>query len=132
MAVSEFVWQRWTVILVVSAVASLVALVLYGVDKAASRRSSRRVPENTLHLFSLLGGWPGALVAQRAFRHKTRKLSFQIVFWGTVALHGAVVAWVVSPSVGRFLKQLFENENATPGPPTVTPVHAGSGSNVAV
>lgn len=45
---------------------------------------SWRVPENTLHLLALLGGWPGALYAQQTLRHKTQKTSFRIVFWMTV------------------------------------------------
>ncbi len=36
------------------------------------------------HKFELMGGWPGALIAQQAFRHKTRKVSLQVVFWAIV------------------------------------------------
>jgi uncharacterized membrane protein YsdA (DUF1294 family) len=39
----------------------------------------------------LVGGWPGALLAQQVFRHKTRKLSYQVVFWTIVVLHA--VGW---------------------------------------
>ncbi|MGV8663884.1 DUF1294 domain-containing protein, partial [Pseudomonas aeruginosa] len=46
-----------------------------------------------------LGGWPGALVAQQVFRHKTRKLSFQLVFWGIVLLHQSF--WLDSLLGGR-------------------------------
>jgi uncharacterized membrane protein YsdA (DUF1294 family) len=45
-----------------------------------------------LHLVELLGGWPGALVAQQCFRHKTRKLSYQMVVWLIVAAHQLV--WI--------------------------------------
>ena len=44
-----------------------------------------------LHLLELLGGWPGGLIAQQVLRHKTRKLSYQVIFWCIVALHG--LAW---------------------------------------
>ncbi|WP_353815824.1 DUF1294 domain-containing protein [Agromyces sp. SYSU T00266] len=64
--------------------ASLVDVAAYGADKAAARRGAPRVAERTLHLVDLAGGWPGALVAQQAFRHKTRKRSFRRVFWATV------------------------------------------------
>ena len=37
--------------------------------------------EAQLHLLELLGGWPGALLAQRRLRHKCSKRSYQIVFW---------------------------------------------------
>ena len=48
-------------------------------------------------MLALLGGWPGAFLAQRYFRHKTQKVSFQIVSWLIVALHvGLTVWWIVS------------------------------------
>ena len=68
-------------------VVSLPTFVIYGYDKSAAQKGARRIPEARLHLLELLGGWPGALVAQRVFRHKTRKVSFQIVFWLIGALH---------------------------------------------
>jgi uncharacterized membrane protein YsdA (DUF1294 family)/cold shock CspA family protein len=73
---------------------SLVAFFLYAVDKSAAKSGRRRTPENTLHLFSLAGGWPGALVAQQLLRHKTSKQSFVYAFWFTVLVNvGAFVAW---------------------------------------
>jgi len=46
-----------------------------------------RTGEGTLILLGVLGGWPGAIVAQQLFHHKTKKRSFQIAFWLTVLLH---------------------------------------------
>ena len=66
---------------------SLVTYIVYGLDKSAARRGAWRTPESTLHFLALLGGWPGALVAQRRFRHKSRKAGFQAVFWATVVLN---------------------------------------------
>lgn len=70
----------------------VVALIAYGRDKRAARRGDRRTPEAVLHGIELLGGWPGALLAQRLFRHKNAKLSYQLVFWLIGALH--LGAWV--------------------------------------
>lgn len=67
--------------------ASLLAFALYWQDKRRAARGDWRTPEARLHLFELLGGWPGALIAQQVFRHKTRKISFQLLFWGIVLLH---------------------------------------------
>ncbi|MNG38217.1 hypothetical protein D3C84_1258340 [compost metagenome] len=50
------------------------------------------MPERTLHLLALLGGWPGALLAQRRLRHKTAKPRFLLVFWLTTLGHVAIVA----------------------------------------
>ena len=66
---------------------NLCTLVLYAFDKHAAARGGRRVPENRLHLLALLGGWPGALLAKRLFRHKTRKAAFQRRFTACVALN---------------------------------------------
>lgn len=75
-------------VLVVYAVLSFATFVAYALDKrAAVGRRRRRTPENVLHLLELLGGWPGALLAQRTIRHKNAKVSYQIVFWLIVALH---------------------------------------------
>jgi uncharacterized membrane protein YsdA (DUF1294 family) len=77
------------------ALLSLVTFVAYGWDKRQAGRGGRRVPERTLHLLSICGGWPGALVGQRNFRHKTQKTSFRLIFCATVVLHVAVVVVVV-------------------------------------
>jgi len=69
------------------ALASLITFLLYRHDKQRARDKGWRVPERVLHLGELLGGWPGALLAQQRFRHKTVKLSFRLVFFAIVALH---------------------------------------------
>ena len=89
-------------VLVIAAVyllASAAAFVLYWVDKRAARRGDRRVQERTLHIAELLGGWPGAFVAQRMLRHKTRDTRFQVVYWSIVALH--LLAWALWMWFGR-------------------------------
>ena len=63
---------------------SIVSFFLYLSDKNKAVNGLWRVPENTLHFFDLLGGWPGGFVAQRMFRHKNRKGAFQMIFWITV------------------------------------------------
>lgn len=80
-------------------VASLIAFVVYWFDKRRAVAGDRRIPESTLHWVSLLGGWPGAIVAQRRLRHKTQKLTFRVAFWITVLLHlvaaGMVMYWLL-------------------------------------
>lgn len=74
---------------------SLLTFFIYGFDKNAAETGRWRTAENTLHLLSLVGGWPGAWVAQRLFRHKVRKTSFMAGYWATVLAHMAAVgAWV--------------------------------------
>ena len=79
-------------VLIGYAVASVITFFVYGLDKRAARRGGWRTPEATLHLLELLGGFPGAFLAQRLFRHKTRKFGYRIVFWLIVGLH--LAGWV--------------------------------------
>jgi uncharacterized membrane protein YsdA (DUF1294 family) len=73
--------------------ASAVAFITYAVDKSAARRGAWRVRENTLHVLGVIGGWPGALVAQEVLRHKSQKESFKKIFWLTALLNSAALAW---------------------------------------
>ncbi|MCU7796170.1 MAG: DUF1294 domain-containing protein [Candidatus Thiodiazotropha sp. (ex Myrtea spinifera)] len=75
---------------------SLITFVIYARDKSAARRGAWRTKESTLHILSLLGGWPGALVAQQKLRHKSKKQSFRVVFWITVIVNCFVFAWALS------------------------------------
>lgn len=63
---------------------SLLTFAVYGLDKRAARRNDARVSERALHLLAATGGWPGAWLGQRVFRHKTRKQPFRTVFWVTL------------------------------------------------
>ena len=76
-------------------IASLVTLLAYGHDKRAARLDRWRVPEATLHLFELCGGWPGGILGRRLFRHKTWKRGFLIRSWAIIALHGAGWAFMI-------------------------------------
>jgi uncharacterized membrane protein YsdA (DUF1294 family)/cold shock CspA family protein len=75
--------------LVLAALAALNLLTfsMYWLDKRAARLDAQRTPESTLHLASMLGGWPAALMAQRLLRHKSVKQLFQTVFWMTAFIN---------------------------------------------
>ena len=81
--------------------ASIITYGVYARDKTAAQNAGWRVPESTLHLMSLVGGWPGALIAQVLLRHKTRKTSFLIGYCLTVIANcvalGVVLVKGVSP-----------------------------------
>jgi uncharacterized membrane protein YsdA (DUF1294 family)/cold shock CspA family protein len=76
--------------------ASALSLALYAKDKRAAQHETWRTPEDTLHLLALLGGWPGALVAQQWLRHKSGKAAFRVVFWMTAALNVAALVYLAS------------------------------------
>ena len=67
---------------------------IYGADKMAARKGLRRVPEATLLVFGATGGWPGAIVGQQLFRHKTQKQPFKTYFFISVVVSIAVMAAV--------------------------------------
>lgn len=86
---SHLPWQ----LMVVYGAMSLVSLVSYALDKRKALGNGWRIRENTLLGIDLACGWPGGLLAQGLFRHKTRKVSYQCRFWFIVCLHGAALAW---------------------------------------
>ncbi len=60
---------------------------LYEYDKRQAKTGGWRVPETSLHLAEIAGGWPGAFFAQRRFRHKCSKGAYLAIFWGIILLH---------------------------------------------
>lgn len=81
--------------------ANLLSIFLYGIDKLAAIAGTRRTPEVVLFTLGCLGGWPSAYIAQMLFRHKTRKVSFQIACIASVLINalllGAYVAHTQAP-----------------------------------
>ena len=82
--IAAFAWKvsGWVAGLYLGA--SVVCFVAYAVDKSAAAAERRRVREDTLLALGLVGGWPGAIVAQQVLRHKSNKASFRAKFWATV------------------------------------------------
>lgn len=78
------------------AVISAFTCIAYTADKYAASVHRWRIPESTLHVFGLLGGWPGALFAQILFRHKLAKRHFQFVFWITVVFNLLMLGFLLS------------------------------------
>lgn len=78
---------------------SLATFVVYGWDKRQARNNGWRVSEKQLHTMAFMGGWPGAMVGQNYFRHKTQKIEFKVMTWAAAALHVFLV--------GAYLYSLF-------------------------
>ncbi len=86
--------------LLIYPIMSLIVYLMYAQDKLIAIRGGWRIPESTLHLVELLGGWPGAYVAQQTMRHKTVKTSYQTTYCAIVVLHIAGWGlWIVHPQV---------------------------------
>ncbi|EGQ9185891.1 DUF1294 domain-containing protein [Vibrio parahaemolyticus] len=86
---------------------SIFTYLMFAWDKQAAQSGSWRTSENTLHILSLLGGWPGALLAQFQLRHKSRKQPFKFVLWVTIALNIGCFIWLFSESGKNLIQGLL-------------------------
>ena len=84
-------------------VLSGLSFLAYAKDKSAARRDAWRTPEHTLHMLDLLGGWPGGLIAQQRFHHKTIKQPFQFIFWLSVLANIGGAWWLTTSGVAARL-----------------------------
>jgi len=74
---------------IVYGLSSLACFIGYRLDKRAAQRKEWRVSETILLLVGLVGGWPGAILAQEIFHHKTKKPVFRKLFWMSVGINMA-------------------------------------------
>lgn len=79
------------------ALASVVTYAWYAWDKSAAQQGQWRTSEKHLLMLGLLGGWPGALLAQQWLRHKSSKQAFLQMFWLSVALNLGGLCLLFSP-----------------------------------
>ncbi len=96
------------IILLIYALLSALTFTLYWQDKRAAINGNRRTPESTLQTFSLLGGWPGGLMAQRILHHKSSKKSFLLTYWLMVLLNISGLFIITSPKSIQFLQTLLQ------------------------
>lgn len=84
---NDFLWavvgSPWGLLALWLIVINLVTFFAFGVDKWKAKRketreTTRRVPEKTLFLLSILGGSVGALLGMRVFHHKTLHKAFRL------------------------------------------------------
>ena len=110
-AVSVLFAESSKALLVWYLVIGIVTFVVYAKDKRAAINGNWRVPEKTLHIFSVAGGWLGALIAQDKLRHKTQKQPFRVIYWLTVVINVAAFLWTLTPSgqaiFGRWLSEII-------------------------
>ncbi|MBN4002257.1 DUF1294 domain-containing protein [Nostoc sp. LPT] len=91
--------------LILYPVMSFITFRLYADDKSRAQQGQWRRQENTLHLCEFMGGWLGAFVAQQRLRHKSSKVSYQVVFWVIAIIH--IVFWLDWLFFGKALINLF-------------------------
>lgn len=76
-------------VLVWTAVLSVITFVCFGVDKRRAVKGAWRISERTLLVLSFMGGAFGAAAGMIVFHHKVRKTKFRIL------VPAAVVLWMV-------------------------------------
>lgn len=84
--------------------ASVISFITYAIDKSKAKRNAWRIKESNLHLLSLLGGWPGAGLAQQWLRHKSSKKEFRLFYWLTVLVNVLAVIGIHSQVGAHFLR----------------------------
>src|SRR5262245_35056746 len=99
----------WRVLFGAPLLFSILAFLAYRSDKRRAEAGAWRIPEFSLHVIALIGGWPGAFLAQRQFRHKTSKASFRVIFWIIVLAHqfvavDSLIDWRLSKDAWRLVK----------------------------
>ena len=92
------------------ATVSLLTWFAYRQDKRRAQSRAWRIAESTLHVLELIGGWPAAFLAQRHFRHKCSKSSYQLLFWLIILAHQFLAFdylqnWKFSSLPARWSKQ---------------------------
>jgi uncharacterized membrane protein YsdA (DUF1294 family) len=76
---------------------NLFTMLRFWQDKQRAIAGERRIPEGDLLGLALIGGSPGALLARRLFRHKTRKQPFSTwLFLIAVVQIGALGGYLLS------------------------------------
>lgn len=93
-------------VVVIYLVISVITFLAYASDKSKAQQGRWRTQEKTLHLLALMGGWPGAAIAQQVLRHKSKKIKFRITFWFTVVVNITVLGYLMSPQGEVFLSLL--------------------------
>ena len=59
---------------------NILGFLIMGLDKYKAKMGDRRIPENTLFTFTVLGGGVGTIAGMYVFHHKTKKKTLIIVY----------------------------------------------------
>lgn len=108
--IKQPIGSYWLMALMLAA--SATSYLLSSQDKRLAETGGWRISELRLHVLELIGGWPGAFIAQKRFRHKCNKGAYQFVFWIIVIGHQIVAIDIfrggeVSYTTWTLLRSLF-------------------------
>ena len=69
------------------------SFIFYGMDKLAAVKGWQRTRERHFYILALCGGWPGSVLGQIAFHHKTSKVSFRRWFYFMSVINLLLMTW---------------------------------------
>ena len=96
-------WPRPPWVVGLYLVTGLTCFTLYAIDKRRAKFGGWRISERTLLFWGVIGGWPGAIVAQQVLRHKTQKKSFRKAFRATIIINVVLFALLSTPAFDRLI-----------------------------
>lgn len=97
-------------IIIFSILTSLATYIQLLRDKKKAQNEQWRISEASLHILELLGGWPGSFLAQKRFRHKTAKVSYQAIFWTIIVLYQALtIEYLFNGPISSFVVRSLAN-----------------------
>lgn len=82
---------------------NLVTIAMFAWDKYSAIKGQWRIPEQTLLMLALVGGTPGAIIAQQRLRHKTRKQPFRAQLILIAGLHAVLLVALAIPYTRQLL-----------------------------
>lgn len=66
------------IVIIYLSIINFLGFMIMFIDKHQAKWGNRRIPENTLFSFTILGGGIGTIAGMYIFRHKTKKKKFTI------------------------------------------------------
>lgn len=73
---------------------NIISFIIFGFDKRQAINKKRRISENKLIMFSLLGGVFGSYLGMKIFHHKTKKIKFKII------IPLIMIIWIIITKLG--------------------------------
>ena len=89
-------WSVWLHLFLALSISTYCVMLI---DKLQATHRDKRVSERSLFLMTFFGGSVGMVLAMYTLRHKSRKMSFQLVVWLLVLVQIGVIYYVTQRSI---------------------------------
>lgn len=82
---------------------NIISFIFMWYDKSQAKKGKRRISESTLFVIAVLGGSIGGIISMKVFHHKTKKISFYIIYIVSIILHASLIYFIVTKSQISYL-----------------------------